>query len=209
MSDTDRDETRNGAPEAGPGETVDGNGVADPVAVPSDTPDRGLDAQADEGADTEPEDRVTELRGELDALNDRHLRLAAEFDNYRKRNQRERQALASRLQADLIRSVLEVLDDLHRVSEGSADDLKAEAVLEGVRLVEKKFMTVLEGVGVTAVEVEDVPFDPEVMEALGTVATDEPEKDGRVADVFQRGYRLGDVLIRPARVRVYQEEGAD
>ncbi|MFO7894701.1 MAG: nucleotide exchange factor GrpE [Longimicrobiales bacterium] len=152
-----------------------------------------------------PASEVEELREELELLNDRHLRLAAEFDNYRKRNQRDREALASRLQADLVGSLLDVLDDLQRVAEGG-EEVDAEAVLEGVRLVEKKFVTVLEGAGLTPVDAEGERFDPELMEALGTVPTDDPEKDGHVADVFQRGYRLRDMLLRPARVRVYQYE---
>lgn len=151
---------------------------------------------------------VGELRQELESLNDRHLRLAAEFDNYRKRNQREREALAGRLQADLVTALLDVLDDLQRVEEGG-EEVDAEAVREGVRLVEKKLLTVLEGTGLTAVDAEGARFDPELMEALGMVPTDDPEKDGTVADVFQRGYRMRDMLLRPARVRVYHHEEAE
>ena len=159
------------------------------------------DGSADEAAAEAGE--VEQLREELESLNDRHLRLAAEFDNYRKRNQRDRESLASRLQADLVTSLLDVLDDLQRVGEGG-DETNAEAVLEGVRLVEKKFQTVLEGAGVEPVDAEGARFDPELMEALGMVPTDDPDQDGRVADVFQRGYRLREMLLRPARVRVYQ-----
>jgi molecular chaperone GrpE (heat shock protein) len=154
---------------------------------------------------------IEELRDELDALNDRHLRLAAEFDNYRKRNERDRQTLATRLQVDLISSFLEVLDDLERVADvepGSTVD----SVVEGVHLVERKFLSVLRAAGIEPVETEDAPFDPTVMEAMMMVPTDDPSRDGRVADEFQRGYRVGDVLVRPARVRVleYREpEGGD
>ncbi len=157
------------------------------------------------GVDESGSREVDELRQELESLNDRHLRLAAEFDNYRKRNQREREGLASRLQADLVTALLDVLDDLQRVEEGG-DEVDAEAVREGVRLVEKKLLTVLEGAGLTAVDAAGARFDPELMEALGMVPTEDPEKDGTVADVFQRGYRLRDLLLRPARVRVYHHE---
>lgn len=185
-------------------------------------PEEGVDARAEEGAgaggaSASPVDRdgdaggegegvageVDELREELETLNDQHLRLAAEFNNYRKRNERERQALASRLQADLVASLLDVLDDLERVA-GSASEASGEAVLEGVRLVEKKFGSVLEAAGLEAIDAEGEPFDPELMEALMTVPTDDPERDDRVADVFQRGYRFRDTLLRPARVRVWQ-----
>lgn len=146
---------------------------------------------------------LDELRDELQSMSDQHLRLAAEFDNYRKRNERERQALATRLQANLVASLLDVLDDLQRVA-SSGDDVEADSVLEGVRLVEKKFSSVLEAAGLEPMDAEGEPFDPEVMEALMTVPTDDPDRDHRVADVFQRGYRFRDAMVRPARVRVWQ-----
>lgn len=146
-------------------------------------------------------EEVDQLRDELSALNERHLRLAAEFDNYRKRNQREREALAARLQGDLVSSLLEVLDDLGRVAAGGAD-ASADSVMEGVRLVEKKFTGVLEAAGLEPLDAEGKRFDPELMEALMTVPTDDPSQDDHVADVFQRGYRFRDRLVRPARVRV-------
>ncbi len=146
---------------------------------------------------------LDELRDELQSMSDQHLRLAAEFDNYRKRNERERQALATRLQANLVASLLDVLDDLQRVA-SSGEDVDADSVLEGVRLVEKKFSSVLEAAGLEPMDVEGEPFDPEVMEALMTVPTDDPDRDHRVADVFQRGYRFRDTMVRPARVRVWQ-----
>lgn len=167
-------------------------------------PETHVDVEDVDGGE-EVSTEVHELREELESLNDRHLRLAAEFDNYRKRNRRDREVMATRLQADLVGSLLDVLDDLQRVAEG-AEGVEAEAVLEGVRLVEKKFMTVLEGAGVTPVDAAEARFDPEVMEALGMVPTEDPEQDGRVADVFQKGYRLRDQLVRPARVRVYEHE---
>lgn len=148
---------------------------------------------------------VDDLRDELQALNDQHLRLAAEFDNYRKRNERDRQTLATRLQRDLVASLLDVLDDLQRVGH-SSPETDAEAVLEGVGLVEKKFVSVLESAGLDPIDAEGKRFDPEIMEALMMVPTDDPEKDDHVADVFQKGYRFRDAMVRPARVRVWQHE---
>lgn len=163
-----------------------------------------------DGGDLEPAvvAEVDELREELESLNDQHLRLAAEFNNYRRRNERERSALATRLQADLVASLLDVLDDLQRVA-GSGPDVRSDTVLEGVRLVEKKFASVLEAAGLEPIDAEGEPFDPEVMEALMSVPTEDPEKDHRVADVFQRGYRFRDAMVRPARVRVWQHEESD
>jgi molecular chaperone GrpE len=153
------------------------------------------------------DDRLDLLQSEIQLLNDRHLRLAAEFDNYRKRTERERGELRARLRAEVVVRLLDGLDDLERVSALEADSTSAQAVLDGVRLVEKKFRQSLEGLGVEEVEAEGAAFDPAFMEALAMVPAERPEEDGLVADVFQRGYRLGELLIRPARVRVKQHGG--
>ncbi len=160
----------------------------------------------DSGVDSDVDVEVRELRGELGDLNDRHLRLAAEFDNYRRRIERDRQALVARLQVDLISSLLDVVDDLERVMQ-SDEDTTASGVIDGVRLVEKKFRTILGSAGLESIDAEGQVFDPETMDAMMTVPTGDPAQDGRVADVFQRGYRFGDVLVRPARVRVLSYEG--
>jgi molecular chaperone GrpE len=169
-------------------------------------PDR--DAQASDRYDADVAAEVDELRGEVNRLNDKHLRLAAEFDNYRKRIERERQTLVARLQADLVASLLDVIDDLERVVE-SSDNATTEAVVDGVRLVEKKFQAVLSAAGLEKIDADGEVFDPSVMEAMATVPTTDPTMDHVVADVFQRGYRFGEVLVRPARVRVLSYEPSE
>lgn len=185
-------------------EPAEGQAAEAPSAASAGNADPdGADGAGPAGEGQEVGREVEELREELETLNDQHLRLAAEFNNYRKRNERERGALATRLQADLVASLLDVLDDLERVAE-SGEDASADAVLEGVRMVEKKFMTVLQAAGLEPIEAEGQAFDPEVMEALMTVPSGDPEQDHKVADVFQRGYRFRDTMVRPARVRVWQ-----
>ncbi|MEJ2678332.1 MAG: nucleotide exchange factor GrpE [Gemmatimonadota bacterium] len=161
------------------------------------------DAAAEEGTATEAtEDEMERLRRDMEALNDRHLRLAAEFDNYRKRHERERVEHRVRSQAELVVGLLEVLDDLERVEEYDTTTAKVESFVEGVRLVERKLRTLLETAGLELVDVEDQRFDPATMDAMMTVPTTEPEEDDLVADVFQKGYRFKDILVRPARVGV-------
>lgn len=172
-----------------------------------DTSDRPDPAEGGEEVVNVSEE-VEQLRDELRTLNDQHLRLAAEFDNYRKRNERDRQTLATRLQGDLVAKLLDVLDDLQRVA-ASTPDTDGEAILEGVRLVEKKFASVLEASGLEPMDAEGERFDPEFMEALMMVPTDDPEKDDHVADVFQRGYRFRDSMVRPARVQVWQYDESE
>lgn len=139
---------------------------------------------------------------ELSTLRDRHLRLAAEFDNYRKRVERERADNIARAQAQVLERLLEPLDDLMRIADFDPATTPSGALHEGAEMVEKKFMRAMEALGVETIDAEGKPFDPTIHEALTTVPTDNPDEDGTVAQVFQRGYRLKGVLLRPARVVV-------
>lgn len=139
---------------------------------------------------------------ELAALRDRHLRLAAEFDNYRKRVERERADNIARAQAQVLERLLEPLDDLARIADFDPATTPSGALHEGAEMVEKKFLRAMEAVGVEPIDAEGKPFDPTIHEALTTVPTDDPEEDNTVAQVYQKGYRLKGVLLRPARVVV-------
>lgn len=150
-----------------------------------------------------PEDAVEQLRAEAEELRDRHLRLAAEFDNYRKRTARERSDLSARAQASLVGTVLEALDDLGRVAHLDPDRTGAQDVIAGVELVERKLMRQLESAGLVRVGTPGEPFDPNNHEAVGTEPAPSPAEDGVLAAVLQPGYRFGRTLLRPARVRVY------
>jgi molecular chaperone GrpE len=194
-----RDETDR--PHRGPDHEPAAEQAQGAVGVGDDREEGGEERQ-----DRDLSSELADVRDELGRVNDRHLRLAAEFDNYRKRIERDRQTLVARLQVDLVSSLLEVIDDLERVADmGEASP--AAAVVEGVRLVEKKFLTILSAAGLEPIEAEGEAFDPAVMEAVATAPTDDPEQDHLVADVFQRGYRFGEVLVRPARVRVLSYAG--
>lgn len=159
------------------------------------------------GGSGEVSDEVRALREELESLNDRHLRLAAEFDNYKKRTRRQLVEQRDRAQADLAREILEVLDDLARVASSDPDATSPEALHEGVELVERKLRKKLGDAGVHRIEAAGRPFDPELHDALASVPTDDPEEDGMVAEVIAEGYRHGDRLLRPAQVAVKQHEG--
>ncbi len=162
---------------------------------------RGGAGAADQGADPQLE----ALQREVSTLTDRHLRLAAEFDNYRRRTERERAEAYARAQGDLVKKLLDAIDDLERV--GDFTDSSAGAILEGVQLVEKKLLHSLASAGLETIDPAGDVFDPTSMEAVGVVPAESAEQDGRVADVFQKGYRFGGQLIRAARVRVHQHEG--
>jgi molecular chaperone GrpE len=146
------------------------------------------------------------LQGELNAARERHLRLAAEFDNYRKRVAREHTESVARAQANLVSKLIDVLDDLERVAHHS-ENATTETLLHGVELVERKLRQSLETAGLERIAAENAVFDPSVMEALMTVPADSAEEDEHVADVLQQGYRYQGVLVRPSRVRVKKYEG--
>lgn len=150
--------------------------------------------------------QVRELREELQALNDRHLRLAAEFDNYRKRSQAELGSSGVRAQAALVQDLVEVLDDFHRVTSMNPEGATVESLLDGVAMVEQKLHRILEEAGLEALEPENQPFDPNEMEAMVRVPTDSPEEDDTVDQVLQTGFRFKGRLVRPARVSVRKHD---
>jgi len=145
------------------------------------------------------QEETTEEQQPEPAEDDRLLRLAADFENYKKRAARERQEYVAGANARLLAELLPVLDDLERAL--AAAEQHEEARLEdGVRLVHRALAALLERHGVTAIET-DGKFDPHVHEALAAQPSEDAES-GSVIDVIQRGYRLGDRVVRPARVIV-------
>jgi molecular chaperone GrpE len=144
------------------------------------------------------EELTDELAQERDELVDRLQRLQAEFENYRKRAARDQQALVARAHERLVKELLPVVDDLGRALE--AAEQHEEATLEdGVRLVHRQLMDILAREGLTEIETDGV-FDPHVHEAL--LAQPSDAEAGTVLEVLQKGYRLGDHVLRPARVTI-------
>lgn len=167
------------------------------------------DVPADEGVGGEEagQDRFVELAAERDRLKDQHLRLAADFDNYRKRTEDRLRQRWDRAQADLVSRLLDPLDDLLRVTALEPENKSSvDSIVEGVDLVERKFFRVLADVGVEVVDPAGEAFDPNTMEAMMRAPTESEEDDDTVAMVFQRGYTLRGVLIRPARVSVFKSD---
>jgi molecular chaperone GrpE len=143
---------------------------------------------------------------ERDDLKDRLMRRQAEFDNYRKRVERERGESYNRMLGDVARKLLPVLDNLRRALDAEALMKATESeefrhFLSGVELIYKQLNDVLEGLGVEPVPAVGQPFDPHVHEAVVTEQTEEFEPDTVIQELV-RGYRLGDKLLRPAVVKV-------
>lgn len=144
---------------------------------------------------------------ELEEMRDRYLRLAAEFDNYRKRTERERAEQSVRAQGQLVQSMLDAIDDLERVADFTPETTTVAALLEGVQMVERKLLRALESAGLELVDAHGAPFDPTHHEALMTASTEHPHEDDTVGEVFQKGYRFQGHLLRPARVQVRKHQG--
>jgi molecular chaperone GrpE len=142
------------------------------------------------------------LEAELAELKDKYLRLAAEYDNFRKRSVKERTELWSKAQADLVQRLVDALDDLARFAHIEPRAETAKTIHEGVDLVERKIWKELEAAGVRRVDQVGVPFDPNLHEAVTTAPATAPEQDHTVGAVLQAGYQLAGALIRPARVVV-------
>jgi molecular chaperone GrpE len=143
------------------------------------------------------------LQEEHDQLRDRWLRLQADFDNYRKRMLREKQETLTYGHENVVKDLLPVVDNLERAIEHASASSGAdfEGMLQGVELVRRELLAVLTKHGVEGIEAEGEAFDPNVHEALAQV--EEPSVEaGRVARVLEKGYRLRDRLLRPARVMV-------
>jgi molecular chaperone GrpE len=152
--------------------------------------------QADGGSDQQ----LTEQR-------DKYLRLAAEYDNFRKRAVKERQETGQRAQADLVKQLIDALDDLARFAHVDPATVDAATVVQGADMVEKKLLKALQAAGLQIIYPLDQPFDPSQHEAVMTEPALSPEDDHMVGRVFQSGYRFGSQLLRPARVVVKQWNG--
>jgi molecular chaperone GrpE len=165
-----------------------------------------VDRMDDEGASTSTTDaapgladEIVELRKERDALQDRLLRQAAEFDNYRKRIDRERKDVAQMAAVDFVQELLPVVDDFERALQIEAPG--AESYRQGLEIIHRALMDTLRKRGVTPIDAVGAAFDPQVHQAVAY--EDAPDRrDGEVIEQFARGYRLGDKLLRPAMVKV-------
>jgi molecular chaperone GrpE len=151
------------------------------------------------GPEVEPD--VEEVKRQRDEYLDALQRLKAEFDNYRKRTARDQEQLVARAHERLAKELLPVLDDLERAI-AAAEEHEEAQLEEGVRLVHRSLVDALEKEGVSEIDT-DGQFDPHVHEALLSQPDDEKES-GAILDVLQKGYRIGDRVLRPARVIVVE-----
>ena len=180
--------------------------------APADVQDRsqddsgGTDTFGAADASTASADTSAVAR-QLEEQKDKYLRLAAEYDNYRRRTAKERAEAGARGQAELINAMLEAIDDLARFADIDPATTDAATLHKGIELVERKLLKSFSTVGLEVINPVDQSFDPNLHEAVATEPALSPEDDNTVAKVYQQGYRFGGQLLRPARVVVKQWTG--
>jgi molecular chaperone GrpE len=132
----------------------------------------------------------------------KYRQAAAEFDESRLRLRREISKDIERGRREILADLLDVVDNLDRAIDSARQAASPEALLQGVELVHRQFLSKLEGLGVRRISVDGAEFDPLVHEAVSTVPAASPEQDGRIVGVVRHGYTIGDDVLRPASVAV-------
>jgi len=158
--------------------------------------EQGTEAEATAEA---PEKEVKEENSELAKANDRFLRLAADFENFKKHTAAEKEKSRSIIVSDTVKMMLPILDDLERAVESAKNE--TSAIKEGVEKVLQKAISSFEAYGITAFGKRGEDFDPQIHNAIMTCA-DEDLGEGKIAEVLQKGYKINDTIIRYALVKV-------
>ncbi len=165
------------------------------------TPEVGDVNMAVEDESTDNMSQEPSLEEQIAVWRDKYMRLQAEFDNFRKRTIREKMELVERGSEGAWKAVLPILDDMERAVAASAKSDDVVALRQGEELVMKKFESVLQAAGITAIDCVGKPFDEEEQEAVARFAAGD-DKRGVVIDCVQRGYKMGDHVLRYAKVVV-------
>jgi len=160
------------------------------------------EAKTDSSADAAEQSSEPSWEEKYAELNDKYLRQAAEFDNYRKRTVREKADLLKSGSASALTALLPVIDDFERALSNLKAADEVEAVAEGVKLIYDKFVAYLAQQGVKAIEAVGQPFDTELFEAIAMIPAPSDEQKGKVIDCIQTGYKLYDRVIRHSKVVV-------
>jgi len=158
-----------------------------------------LEQTEQEGSNVE--ELLAEAETQIEELKDKNLRMMAEFENYRKRTAKEKLELQTTAGERIFKDMLTLVDDFERAEKAMAEAKDVNALREGIDLIHKKFIAFLEDHDVKAIPTEDQPFDVDKHEAITTLESGE-DKKGKIIDCTQKGYTLGDKVIRYSKVVV-------
>lgn len=165
--------------------------------------DSSEEAQEEELEQEEEENLTAEekLQIEVGEAKDKYLRLYSEFENFRRRNAKERLELVKTASADVITDLLPVVDDFERAIKAAEENEANKDLLEGIKLVQNKFVKILEAKGLTAMDNKPgIEFDPEIHEAITKIPASDKKLSGKVVDTVEKGYLLNEKVIRYAKV---------
>ena len=163
------------------------------------------EVQVEQKEEVSEQDECEKLKAELDDLNNKYLRMAADFDNYRKRQMQERESLLKYGAADTMTKLLAVLDTFERAQESLKDVEDVQSVKEGYEGAFKQLMDTLKKAGLETIDALGAEFDPNLHEAIAQTPTNE-HPDNTVISQMQKGYKLADRVLRPALVNVALNE---
>jgi len=167
------------------------------------TPDN-TDNTTEKFSETDERTVLEDSEVKIKELNERYLRLYSEFDNYRKRTIKEKSEIIKTAAEDVFKAILPVMDDLERAIKANETVSDATAIKEGIQLIYNKLKNATAQKGLTAFESKGETFDPDLMEAITNIpAIDETQK-GKVIDEVEKGYKLGDKVVRFAKVVIAQ-----
>jgi molecular chaperone GrpE len=175
---------------------------AEDDAATDPTVEGSPDLEVEEGAADDLEVIDEPVVDELSELKDRHLRLAAEFENFKKRTRKEHSESRTVAQADLTRQILPTLDDLARVADTPNESTTVEDLDKGVELILRNLRKQLEDAGLTRIDALDQKFNPEIHQAIMTADVSDPDLDDTVSRVFVDGYVFLGRLVRASQVEV-------
>lgn len=164
-----------------------------------------LDSENPEKNNSNPDNECEKLRAELADLNNKYIRMAADFDNYRKRQAQERESLLKYGAAETMTKLLAVLDTFERAKESLKDIDDAKSVKESYEVAFKQLLDTLKKAGLETIDALGAEFDPNLHEAIAQTPTNE-HPDNTVISQMQTGYKLGDRVLRPALVNVALNE---
>ena len=172
----------------------------------SETP--ASEKTTEESKELSPEEKLQQSLDDAEKriaeIQDKYLRLSAEFDNYRKRTIKEKSEIIINAPEKTITAILPVLDDMERAIANMQKSEDAKAWLEGVELINNKFLKILSQEGLNKIETEGADFDTDYHEAIAMIPAPNEEQKGKVLDCVQTGYKLNDKVIRHAKVAVAQ-----
>lgn len=150
------------------------------------------------------EQKITGLQEQIESIQDKYLRLVAEFDNFRKRTVKEKTEIIKNGSADVITDILPVIDDMERAIANSSESEDFAALREGIELIYSKLMHILNQKGLQKISPKDEPFDTDYHEAIAMIPSPDEKSKGMVVDCVIDGYRFNDKVLRHAKVAVAQ-----